>query len=197
MPRHVSGKQSSQTRQIDKSRVHEFRGQNSAEMVIKWLKQPGIPLTGEVQKLIQFSTRLAGGDLSVGQEIVEHIADTVAKWKLGWAPVASFSTLDGLEIKWKPIADTRTVPPALWDAYWHAVQLLEQGLLHRIRQCARPGCEEWFFGKFDHQNFHSDACRIASLSTDEQRKEARRKYMRDLRAKKKLKKFRSSKKGGK
>jgi hypothetical protein len=58
-------------------------------------------------------------------------------------------------------------------AFHNCLLLKQQGLLHRIRQCGRPGCQEWFFARFEHQNFHADTCRIAVLSADEQRKEDR------------------------
>lgn len=101
------------------------------------------------------------------------------------------------EVKWMRIAPS---PEPFGILAWQGCKLLkmEEDLLYRIRLCARPGCGEWFFAKFDHQKCHSDDCRVAMLSTDEARNEARKKYMRNLRAEKKVKKFRSPKsKGGK
>jgi hypothetical protein len=100
------------------------------------------------------------------------------------------------QLKWMWMTGS---PEPLGILAWHRCKLLkmEEDLLYRIRLCARPGCGEWFFARFDHQKCHSDDCRVAMLSTDEARSEARKKYMRDLRAKKKVKKFRSQKKGGK
>jgi hypothetical protein len=183
-----------------KSRGHVFQGQELAESVLGWLRRQH-PKNDRVEKLVRLELERAeffpgvSADEDPSVEIVHLVNDTMRLWNFGLVHTAT-ATLHDWTVAWKSRPSKRAGPEELL-AFHNCCLLKQQGLLDRIRQCARPSCGEWFFAKFDHQNFHSDECRKAELSVDEARKEARRQYMRDLRSKKKVKKFRSQKKGGK
>jgi hypothetical protein len=120
--------------------------------------------------------------------IVDLVNENMRLWG-PWPELGADPVLHDWTVGWKMAPWKEALPdPRL--AFRNCLLLKQQGLLDRIRPCARPGCDEWLFAKFAHANFHRDKCRVAVLSSDEQRKEARKKYMRDLRAKKKVKKFR-------
>ncbi len=201
MPKHVTSRESSQNTQTGKSRVHTFQGEDLAVPILKWLARGDRPADDRVERLVRLeyerSRELLPGVTGEDQapRIVQLVNSTMRLWDFGRVHKATQTGHDWT-VAWRS-KPSKEAAPAEILAFHNCLLLKQQGLLHRIRQCARPGCQEWFFAKFEHQNFHSDVCRIAVLSADETRKEARKKYMRDLRAKKKVKKFRSSKKGAK
>jgi hypothetical protein len=119
-------------------------------------------------------------------KIIRLVDETQAKWNPGQYLAADRMGRDD----WTVSLKFRALSPdpmglLVLDKCLH---LKEEGLLDRLRECARPGCGEWFFAKFDHQKCHSDDCRVAILSADEARKEERKKYMRKHRRTKKLRK---------
>jgi hypothetical protein len=61
------------------------------------------------------------------------------------------------------------------------VQLGEQGLLNRMREC--PKCGKWLYATFRHQKFCSTKCQQASYRSSEQWKAHRAVWMRDYRRK--------------
>jgi hypothetical protein len=181
-----------------KSSVHVFRGQDLAGKVLEWLRRKDRPSNDPVERLVRLEFERSREYLpwqnQRAQQIVELVNDTELLWNPGQALFADRLAHDDWTVSWKPMGLSKEPNGML--AIHKCLLLKEQGLLDRIRQCARPGCGEWFFAKFDHQIAHADACRIAMLSADEKRKEARREYMRDLRAKKKIKKFAVKKRAG-
>jgi hypothetical protein len=204
MALHVASKKSSRSMETGKSRVHTFQGQDLAEPVLEHLRRNDRATDDRVETLVQLelarSRELMPGVTGEDRapRIVRLVNDTMRLWNFGLIHTATQEGHDW-SVKWGSKTSKKGTASEML-AFHDALLLKRQGLLHRIRRCGRPGCPEWFFAKFDHQNFHSDKCRVAVLSADEQRKENRKQYMRDLRAKKKLKKFRSSKKvkkGGK
>jgi hypothetical protein len=203
MPKHVTNRQSSQSVEAGKSRVHAFQGEDIAGPILMWLSRHDRPTDDRTERLVRLEHARSQEPLPgvTGEDraprIVQLVNDTMRLWDFGLSHTATQVGHDwSVDWRSKPAKNNSASSDEML-AFHNALLLKRQGLLDRIRQCARPGCPEWLFGKFDHQNFHSDTCRVAVLSSDEQRKEARKKYMRDLRAKRKVKKFRSSKKGGK
>jgi hypothetical protein len=201
MPKHVTIRKSSKSIETGKSRVHAFQGEDLAGPVLDWLSRGGRPADDKTERLVRLEYERSQEPLPgvTGEDraprIVQLVNDTMRLWDFGLSHTATQVGHDW-SVDWRS-KPSREASPLEMLAFHNALLLKQQGLLDRIRRCARPGCSEWFFGKFDHQTFHTDKCRVAVLSGDEQRKEARKKYMRDLRAKKKVKKFRSPKKGGK
>jgi hypothetical protein len=198
----VGNQKSSRSMEIPKSRVHVFRGQDLAEPVLDWLRHKDRTDDDPVERLVRLELKRSreffpgiGTTDDPSPQIKALVQDITHRWQLGFVLGVDL-VLNDWTVSWKtePIEG---VPLTARQAFRNCLFLKQQGLLDRVRQCTRPGCKEWFFAKFDHQHSHSDECRVAMLSTDEARKEERKKYMRDLRAKKKVKKFRSQKKGGK
>jgi hypothetical protein len=62
-----------------------------------------------------------------------------------------------------------------FNAVLVAVQLAGEGLISSIKRCAGPNCEQWFFARFSHQQFHSEDCKALFYKTDPQKKAERRK----------------------
>ncbi len=182
-----------------KSRVHTFRGEDLAGPILSWLRRQR-PKNDRVEKLVRleldrarfFPGISAGEDPSL--EIITLVNSTMRLWNFGLVHTAT-ATLFDWTVTWKSKPSKKASPSEML-AFLNCCLLKQRGLLDRIRQCARAGCGEWFFAKFDHQDFHSEECRKANLSADETRKEKRREYMREHRATlTKLKKFRTQKKG--
>jgi hypothetical protein len=171
------------TKVIEEGRRHEFVGQHEASVVIEWLQDPSRPAYDAVEQLVALEVRFQSGNPEAGQETCSHINEMVAKWKLGMAPVAAFSMLDGRTIVQRSTADIRKVPPLQSLAFSKAVELLQAGLLTRVRRCKREGCGAWFFAVFDHAIYHSEACRIQAVSNNPEFRERRKKYMRARRKK--------------
>jgi hypothetical protein len=200
MPKHDSMTESSRASVINKSRVHVFQGQDLAEPVLSWLRRQDRPKGDPVETLVTLEFNRArwmpgiAVDEDSSIEIVRLVNKTMELWCFGLVHTATATPSDWT-VTWKPQLSKRATPDQML-AFHNCCVLKQHALLHRIRRCARPGCGAWFFAKFEHQKCHSDECRIAVLSADEARREARKKYMRDLRAKKKVKKFRSREKGG-
>ena len=184
-----------------KGRTHEFQGQNQAAIIVDYLNRQMMKVDDPLVVLVELAGQRNRGIPDALERIRDHVNGVVADWKLSWAPQLTYDPFDGLQLRWIPMAQ---VPASwaerigegesrqLWNAFWHAVLLLEQHLLGRVRRCER--CQVWFFAKFEHARFHSDECRLASLSADEEHQAKRRTYMRNLRAQRNVKKFRSPKK---
>ena len=56
------------------------------------------------------------------------------------------------------------------------MELAEEGLLHRVRRCR--ACKRWFFARFRHQDFCSQACQQKHYRSSDEWKAHRREYMR-------------------
>jgi len=120
------------------------------------------------------------------------VNETQLEWNPGQFHAADLAGQHDWTVSWKFVK--KSPEPTGLLVLDKCLLLKQEGLLDRIRQCAQPGCGEWFFAKFEHQKCHSDDCRVAMLSADEARKEERKKYMRKHRRTKKLL---AQKRGGK
>jgi hypothetical protein len=166
---------------IEQGRTHRFLGQEEGELIVRWLEDSARPANDAVEQLIGLEVRFESGDMDAGRETTELINEAVRTWKLGLAPVASFSTLDGRSIVQRSTADTRKAPSAQSIAFSKAVELMQANLLTRVRRCKREGCGKWFFAVFPHASYHTEECRTQSVSTSPEFKERRKKYMRERR----------------
>jgi hypothetical protein len=59
------------------------------------------------------------------------------------------------------------------------VELCHEGLMERVRMCS---CGMWFYAKFSHQKFHTQACQQKAYRDDPSWKAYRREYMKRNRA---------------
>lgn len=162
--------------------TREFTGQEQAEFVVSWLNNPARPANDAVEQFIAIENRYRNGvDLKAGQESVDFIANVVRRGRLGMAPSANYSRLDGRTIKWVATSNPGRVRVDQADAFLKAIELADKNLLTRVRRCKLEGCGLWFFGKFEHSVYHSDECRIKAGSSTEEFRERRREYMKQRR----------------
>jgi hypothetical protein len=134
-----------------------------------------------LSQLIALEQRFAAGDVEAGQESADLVNEAIGKWKLGRAPRVKFNRLAGRTFDWDSFTADLTAPPLQALALWKSIELMEQRLLTRVRRCRREGCGRWYFGVFDHQMYHSEACRVATISADPKYKERRKLKMRERR----------------
>ncbi len=147
-----------------------------------WLRRKNRPENDPIEELVRLELKRSREFLPAFADIdqttlkiVELINSTAQKWNPGQRRSASQVGHNDWKVVWQNVGWSEEPEGML--VLDKCLLLKEEGLLDRIRQCAKPGCGEWFFAKFDHQIAHADACRIAMLSADETRKEMRRQYM--------------------
>jgi hypothetical protein len=175
---------------------HEFLGQAEGKLIVAWLNDPKRKPFDEVEQLIDLAVRYEGqqiadiikGKKPVGEQIADLINNTVVRWQFGVAPVADFNQLDGLSVVFRPTTNLEKASPAQSLAFSKAIELLQAGLLTRVRRCKRVGCGLWFYAVFEHAIFHAKECRVSAVSSDPGFREKRKKYMRKLRLEAKLRK---------
>jgi ribosomal protein S27AE len=96
------------------------------------------------------------------------------EWDVKWR----YSRVDG------PVPISHVVQEALFgmdesDAIRCLVQLAEEGLLERMREC--PKCGKWLYATFRHQRFCSTKCQQTHYKSSEEWKSHRRVWMRNYR----------------
>src|SRR5580704_10589389 len=175
------------TKQAEEVRArHEFIGSHEGAVVVLWMNDPNRPANDAVEQLIALEVRRQSGgfeNLEVGQAMADFINKTVARWKLGTAPVADWNQTDGLTVIQRSKADMKNIPPAQSLAFGKALELMGAGLLTRVRRCKLAGCGQWFFAVFDHAVYHTEDCRIQATATSPAFRERRKLYMRTRRKK--------------
>lgn len=93
----------------------------------------------------------------------EHKTFPECRWMFGWASDAGRSD-----------AGARVA-----RAIFIIIRLGEQGLLGRVRRCAR--CQRWLYAKFNHQRFCQKLCQLLDYQTSEEWKRRRRERYRENR----------------
>jgi hypothetical protein len=166
------------------ARGHKFIGEDEAGEIIEHLNKPKLKPADPVAVLVELARRYeAEGDepekFALGTKIVNHINASMTKHKLRRVEIHTFHGPEGFGTIPAPLGDPARAE--LSRRFHCAVDLHKQGLLGRIRRCAKADCRAWFFAVLPHQMFHSDACRTATTSTDPKFRERRMKYMRYMR----------------
>ena len=107
------------------------------------------------------------------------------RWSPAWKQNVRKMVLDNTRwvVEWEP-ASRRDL--ARTQAFSSCIELARQGLLQRIKPCARKGCAKRFFARFAHQQFCSSKCQRAEIRSTEEWKKSRREYMKRLRSEGKL-----------
>src|SRR5690349_18555122 len=127
------------TRQAGEVRArHEFIGSHEGAIVTEWMNNPGRPPNDGVEQLIALEVKRQSGGFEnqeTGKEMKKFINTTVSRWKLGTAPVADWTELEGLTVVQRSHADMRKVTPAQSLAFMKALELMQAGLLMRVRRC--------------------------------------------------------------
>ncbi len=178
-----------------RSHVHErdYFGDRTAEPVIDWLNSKRRPEPDVVADLLELNGQLP---LSF-QELLDYFAEIVRRSKFATAPVLLGVRPNHWKIDWRLVGNMDAEQGL---AFGKLIHLAEQGLLGRIRKCAKKECGRWFYARFEHQKFHAQKCQVEAFRSDPQWKEQRREYMKQLRQEKKLREqkwLRSPKRKGK
>jgi hypothetical protein len=180
-------------RQSARSHVHErtYLGEETARPLIEYLNS--LPPGGDaVEGLLE---RIVFIDEDPGTK-VERLQDVLclvqgayrgALPTLTFRPVLSlsFDPTAGRKrftFHWEPVneADARQA-----EAFLAIFELASQGLISRVRKCARPECNRWFWAKFEHQRFDLKSCQEQTYHLAPEWKAKRALYMRKARLREK------------
>jgi hypothetical protein len=85
--------------------------------------------------------------------------------------------IDDVDRPWKVVWIERR-QPEVGEAVHNFLQLAQQGLLPRLRQCTYEKCRKWFFARFPHKLFHNVKCRDADFKENPVKREKRRAFER-------------------
>ena len=124
----------------------------------------------ELYQLIELATR--HNPSADDDRLLTILANTVFD-DLKFSPVVD--DIDDMNTPWKVVWVERQRPEEGKAAH-DFLELAQQGLLPRLRQCAY--CDKWFFARFSHTTFHSIKCRDAAANENMARREKRRTYER-------------------
>jgi len=161
---------------------HKFIGQDEAREIIEYLNGPHLkpddPVLVLVELALQYEAQRDEAEkFAFGIKMVNHVNACMTKYKLRRVEIHTFHEIEGFGVKPAPLRRGAGLP----RAFHLAVDLHKQGLLGRIRHCAKPDCKAWFFAVLPQQTFDTAACRRTTTSTDPKFRERRKKYMRQLR----------------
>jgi hypothetical protein len=162
-------------------RKREYVGQREGEELAKCLNQADLddPLVQLVEDMHAFQA----GQVWKAQEIVQAINDAIGRLRIGAAESHGFDPQEG-GFTWKqmPTSDPEHVRQSF--AWTLAITLHKLNLLGRMRRCAKPDCQKWFFAVLPTQTFHSEVCRLETMTKDPKFKKRRAQYMKIRRGKK-------------
>lgn len=163
--------------------------------MVDWLnskrKLPGDP----IEKLLELNQQLP--IQATEHDIERYLGQLVRRSRFAVAPVLKSATPRQWGIKWQLVGK---MDPEQGLALTKLLHLAEQGLIGRVRKCAKSSCEIWFYAKFEHQRCNSMRCQRETFKTSPEWKRQRREYMKRLRQEKKLRErrlLRRSKRKGK
>lgn len=166
-----------------------YFGETGGQMVAQWLnthRDKRDPL----RRLLEANGEFRKGGFApseAGRKVDSTLREILRGSRLGVAPVIVEVTASSWRFDWRPIGRMK---PARALALFKLLQLAEQGLLDRLRQCAKPACGRWFFARFRHQRFHSTKCQLDVFRSAPEWKQKRRDYMKRLRHEERQEKLR-------
>jgi len=165
------------------SHVHDrsYFGEFDSAPLIAWLNAKVRPKDDPVEQLLEMNQRLPVQ--STEHDVRSYLAQIVRRSKLAVAPVLTGATARKWEIDWKLVGNMDSRQGL---ALVRMLHLADQGLIERVRKCAKPGCGKWFFARFKHQLFDSARCQQETFKQDPAWKKQRADYMRRLRQETKL-----------
>ncbi len=156
------------------SPVAQYANRDALERL---LARPGKPFPGGRGRVIRVSLQ----DLSPSREYVRKIRRVDAQ-------LARYKVRPRLTVSKAPLFAKYGRARHLWD--WHGknpetdavlklLELEQQGLLDRVRECRR--CGQWLFARFVHQRFCTQACQLKAYQSSEYWREHRRQWWRAAR----------------
>ncbi len=154
---------------MDKPRSHlhtrSYFGEFTAGPLVDWLnsdaRRKKFPKGDAIERALELN---AGVPFQSTQHNVEsYIGRLVAKSKFAVAPVIESVSPCQWTVKWSPVGRLDAMQGL---ALIKLLQLASDGLLDRVRKCARKGCGLWFYAKFNHMRFDNLACQQQTFRQD-------------------------------
>lgn len=171
------------------SHVHATRtyfGEFDAEPLVDWLNDPRRPKGDPVGRLLNLSRKLPEPLPDASLKIPTIVARLVRDTKLAVAPVLGEVAAQGWSVNWRLVG---SMLPKQSLAFMKLLQLGQQGVLNRVRRCARKECGRFFYARFEHNRFcktQKPRCQQRAAHSTEEWKLKRREYMKFLRHTKKV-----------
>jgi len=165
------------------SHVHarSYFGELGAAVVVDWLNSRRKLANDPIEKLLEFNSQLPLQ--ATEHQIDAYLSALVRRAKFAVAPVLVNAAPDKWRIDWKLVGKMDAQQGLALTRLLH---MADQGLIGRVRKCAKESCGRWFYAKFEHQRFHAKRCQQEKFKTSPEWQEQRREYMKQLRHEKKL-----------
>ena len=166
--------------------VRTYLGEQSALPLIEWLNSRPSSQRGLVEWITDRVVMLEQDNTVVERaRDVLHMVQGAFRQHLAFRPVLELSFDEVARRKrwtfhWEPVAKAK-VRQTEMKAILMIFELAAQGLVSRVRKCARPRCNQWFWARFERQRFHSRPCQEQDYHSTPAWRERRRTYMRELR----------------
>lgn len=161
----------------------EFWGEIDSQRVIDYLNSPH-PGGDTIERLVQLNADVAQGVFRIGampgDQIKSLVAEAVSATRLATAPVVVEVGAPYWKVDWRLVGDMDRMQAL---AFINVLHCASKGVLWRIRRCRLSDCSKWFFARFRHGLFCSEACgkRYYRSSPEyrNQKREAARRYRRE------------------
>lgn len=183
-------------RPLASSHVHDrsYLGEESARPLIDWLNSHRMK-ADLIEKLLELiKTADRSDSTSEFSETCKKIERVRRELPMKFKPKFVFAGRWIFE--WESISHDlyeRMRSSALVTVF----ELAAQGLASRVRKCGKPGCNRWFWAKFEHQKFHSKLCQEQHYHANPTWKARRAQRMRELRQQERERELRQIHKGRK
>ena len=163
------------------SHVHArtYLGEESAKPLLTWLNsrdrkesdtieqlKEAIDVLDGYRKFIPPKRRRQGelAKINLRSRNGTHIFESINVWPQIRAHTDTSLGSNGRSIRpgrwlfgWQPV-DRKGMKEAQAFALVTLFELASQDLAWRVRKCAKPGCGQWFWARFEHQKFHARPC---------------------------------------
>src|SRR5260370_18511703 len=136
-----------------------YLGESAGQMVTQWLNTHR-EKADQLRRLLQATEEFRAGGLApfeAARKVDSTLRQILRSSRLAVAPAVVEATVSHWRFDWRPIGRMK---PARALAFFKLLQLAEQGLVDRVRQCAKPRCGRWFYARFRHQRFDSQKCQL-------------------------------------
>jgi hypothetical protein len=157
------------------SHVHgrSYFGEFDGNVVVDWLNSKRRPQGDPIEKLIELN--VGRPFKSIEEDVDTYLRRLIRRSKFALAPLIKSAVPGHWEIAWNSVGDMDHDQSLALVKLLH---LANEGLIGRVRRCARKECGTWFYAKFDHMRFHSKTCQESTFKSSPEWREARRSYMR-------------------
>lgn len=173
---------------------HGFVGEREGNALAEWLNKNG--RDSESRKITAIVSAVKELDSSLERDVRAALDRAAKKSRTAGRPV----TVSTIPVSRKYVKILRRIDHLLADCWmrprleshggkltfaWNyrkpsaqgvhlLAQVIQLGLMARIRPCARANCGKWFFAKFETARYHSNVCQRRDYQTGEEWKRRRR-----------------------